>query len=635
MCGITGAFAFSESGKDVFNRLQASVDTLNRRGPDHSGIYIRGSAALGHRRLSIIDLSDAASQPFTDEGGRYTIVFNGEIFNYRELRKELEDAGETFKTESDTEVLLRLYTRLGDDCLQKLNGFFAFAVYDVELDTLFLARDRMGIKPLLYYIDREVFCFGSEMKALLKFGRGRSLDPTAIQLYFSLMYIPADKTILQGYYKLPPGHYLKISPGMPRAVPRRYYQIPVPGEKLYSDISYEDACKKLRILIDESVQRRLVSDVPLGAFLSGGLDSSVIVASASSMVKGLNTFSIGYADEPFFDETAYAKIVATKFGTEHTVFSLSNEDFYEQMDSMLGYIDEPFADSSALAVNILSSRVKKHVTVALSGDGGDEIFGGYNKHRALLRARESKHLTPFINFVSPVLSVLPKSRNGFISNKIRQIDKFANGLNLVERERYWSWATFFDEKFISNLLNNGKLTEDFQKTKNKYLDYLNPAYDFNSVLRTDMDLVLPNDMLTKVDLMSMHHSLEVRVPLLDYTVVDFAFTLPSTFKIDSQRQKKILQDAYSDVLPDEILKRKKQGFEVPLLKWFNGPLRDKIRNEYLNQDFLKEQGIIDPDTAEAIIKKAASGNPGESAYALWALIVFQHWYKSYYETAYA
>ncbi|MCK6616355.1 MAG: asparagine synthase (glutamine-hydrolyzing) [Cyclobacteriaceae bacterium] len=384
MCGITGIFAFNLVGKMNMIHLANATRALEKRGPDFQDIYHDQFVGLGHRRLSIIDTSAAANQPMWDETNRYTIVYNGEIFNYRELRKQLQNRGVTFFSQSDTEVLLKLYIHERENFLNKLNGFFAFCIYDKQEQTFFLARDRYGVKPLLYLYDEDKFLFASEMKAILEYGIEKKLDFTALYTYLQLNYIPAPDTIFQQVKKLNPGHYLKIERG--KFLINNYYTIPYNQEQArQNSIGFDEAKNTFKNLLEASVQRRLVADVPLGAFLSGGIDSSVITGLARKHKPDLHTFSIGFKDEKFFDETSYAKLVSKHFNTKHTVFSLTNADLYEHVYSILDYTDEPFADSSAINVYILSKETRKHATVALSGDGADELLGGYNKHAAFLR----------------------------------------------------------------------------------------------------------------------------------------------------------------------------------------------------------------------------------------------------------
>ncbi|MDO1445022.1 asparagine synthase (glutamine-hydrolyzing) [Rhodocytophaga aerolata] len=632
MCGITGIYAFNEIGRFFMINMFAATDALSQRGPDSSGTFTHGYVGLGHRRLSIIDTSSDGRQPMTDETERYTIVFNGEIFNFPELKQQLEAKGYNFRSSSDTEVLLNLYIHEKENCLKHLNGFFAFAIYDKEQESLFIARDRMGIKPLLYFQDEDKLIFASEMKAVLAYGIPRELDYVSLQQYLQLNYIPAPHTIFKGVQKLLPGYYMYLKGNEVTTKP--YYQIPQTYNRWTANqMSYEKVQSTLVELLEESVRKRLIADVPLGAFLSGGIDSSVIVALASKYTDHLNTFSIGYRDEPFFDETRYANLVAKKYKTNHTVFSLSNEDLYEHLFDMLDYTDEPFADSSALAVYILSKRTRKRVTVALSGDGADELFGGYNKHQGEYKVREGGLMAGAVKTLQPLWDVLPKSRNSTFGNKVRQLQKFAEGMSKTEKERYWRFCTFVNEENARHVLSNQSLQlaseQAFEERKNRILKHLDEDGDFNEFLYTDMQLVLPNDMLTKVDLMSMAHGLEIRVPFLDYTVVNFAFSLPAEFKVDGTMKKRIVQDAFRSHLPKELYNRPKQGFEVPLLKWFRNELQPLITNDLLKDDFIQQQGIFNVDNIRELKEKLFSSNPEDVHARIWGLLVFQYWWKKY------
>lgn len=632
MCGISGIYAFNEAGRHFIGNLKASTDAIEKRGPDSQGHFVSSCVGLGHRRLSILDLTADGSQPMHDETGRYTIVFNGEIFNFPELKKKLLDKGHTFQSQTDTEVLLKLYIHEGKSFLKKLNGFFAFAIYDKEEESLFIARDRMGIKPLLIYKDTDKVIFASEMKAMLAFGIPRKLDLVSLYQYLQLNYIPGPASIFKGVKKLRPGYYLHIRNG--KIMTKAWYKIPYDKKKVKNNpLNYDQQQKELVRLMDESVQRRMISDVPLGAFLSGGIDSSVIVALASRHTDKLNTFSIGYKDEPFFDETKYAKLVADKYKTNHTVFSLTNNDLYDHIFDVLNYIDEPFADSSALAVNILSKRTREKVTVALSGDGADELFAGYNKHMGDYLMRQGGFKAEALLALSPLWDVLPKSRNSFIGNKVRQFQRFAKGMTLSNKDRYWQLATFTDEKDAKKLFKKS-ITKTlgkrlYQKRRKKILEHIHQDGDINEVLYTDMHLVLENDMLTKVDLMSMANSLEVRTPFLDYKVVNFAFSIPESSKIDGKMKKKIVQDAFRPLLPEELYKRPKHGFEVPLLKWFRNELRPLITDDLLSDQFIEAQGLFEVDEIRKLKAKLFSNNPEDIHARIWGLIVFQYWWKKW------
>lgn len=626
MCGIVGAYLFNTKPEAHF--LEKALHELRFRGPDSNGIYTHEHCSIAQARLSIIDTTQAAKQPMTDESGRYTIVFNGEIYNYATIKKEFQANGVHFKTESDTEVLLYAYIHRGADCIKEFIGFFAFVIYDAQEQSIFAARDRFGIKPFLYSHTDTHFFFASEMKALCQLPIDKNIDTDALFSYLQMNYIAGPKSIFASVKKLLPGHYLTIDKYGKLHI-QAYYNISYP--KQHNTISYEEAKKKLYELVHESIKLRMVADVPLGAFLSGGVDSSIVVATASKHKEKLNTFSIGYKDEPYFDETKYATMVAKQYNTEHTVFSLSNEDMFEHLNDILDYIDEPFADSSAIAVYILCKMTRKKVTVALSGDGGDEVFAGYNKHMALWRSKQQSVLNTFVKVGTPLWKLLPKSRNGAISNRIRQLERFGIGMQLNDAERYWRWCSFMDEEDAATMI-----ISKFQHNPNTYKDYkdyftqhTNTHQRFDDFLLSDMHLLLPNDMLTKVDLMSMANSLEVRVPLLDHRIVDFAFGLPTSYKIDAHQKKKILKDAFRHELPAIIFDRPKHGFEVPLLKWFKTGLYDMIYNDLLSASFIKEQNIFNPISIENLKKRLLTNNPGDAAAQIWALIVFQKWWKKY------
>jgi asparagine synthase (glutamine-hydrolysing) len=632
MCGITGIMSFNLVGK--FNKIHISAATrsLEKRGPDHQDVYADEWVGLGHRRLSIIDTTSIAHQPMWDESQRYCIVFNGEIFNYRELKQELVAKGTTFFSSSDTEVLLKLFMNEKEKCLTRVNGFFSFCVYDKQEQTFFLARDRYGIKPLLYVFDEDKFIFASEMKTILHYGIQKEIDYTSLFTYLQLNYIPAPDTIFNSVKKLLPGHYLKVS--KKNITSGKYYDIPShPEQEESSELNYDNAKEKLKTLLEASVQRRLVSDVPLGAFLSGGIDSSVITALASKHKPDLHTFSIGFRDEKFFDETAYARLVAKHFKTDHTVFSLTNNDLFAHVNDILDYMDEPFADSSAINVYILSKETRKHATVALSGDGADELLAGYNKHAAFYRMKHPGWKENVASGLLPFLRLLPQSRNGKISNTIRQLVRYGEGKKLRPAERYWRWAGYAGEKTAAQLFNQTSLEklnqEIYRNRKEELLKTVPDDYTLNDILLTDMKVVLPNDMLTKVDLMSMANGLEVRVPFLDFELVNYLFSLPSEYKINKDLRKRILQDAFRDVLPAQLYNRPKKGFEVPLLKWFRKEMRTLIMDDLLSQKFIEAQGIFDYGQIHQLKQQLFSSSPGDVNARIWGLIVFQWWWKKF------
>lgn len=629
MCGICGLYSFSGPLIQPEPVLKQAVMTLKRRGPEVQAHYAHQHVGLAHSRLSIIDVSEAANQPFVHEQGNHVIVFNGEIYNYRSLRDQLVAEGHSFRTQSDTEVLLKWIMHKGTEGISALQGFFAFALFNKLDGSLLLVRDRFGIKPLLFYSDSDRLVFASEMKALLALGIPRNLDTESMQVYFQLNYIPGPWSIYQGVLKLMPGHYMLVKGKEVKTEP--YYQIPDEPLAMYAGLSYDNAIKLLQQKLEEAVVKRLVSDVPLGAFLSGGIDSSVIVALAARHVDNLKTFSIGFRDEPMFDETPYARMVAQMHKTDHTEFSLTTSDLLDCMYEVLDYTDEPFADSSALAVYILSRETRQRVTVALSGDGADEMFAGYNKHMAEWRARNGGISARALRWMHPLLRPLPQSRNTPMGNTIRQLYRFGEGMGMGQAQRYWRWAAFASEEYPLQLLRQtDQFSPDYLRRKQELTKYIGTSKEMNDVLRNDMHLVLTNDMLTKVDMMSMANSLEVRVPFLDHEVVNLVFSMPESFKIDRLQRKKILRDAFRPVLPAQLYTRPKQGFEVPLLKWFRTELRQTILDRWLNEDYIQGQQIFDPKVINNLRKKLFSANPGEIHAQIWSIAVFQHWYEKYH-----
>jgi asparagine synthase (glutamine-hydrolysing) len=631
MCGIAGIVALSETGRQQVSKLRQSIRTLETRGPDDEGIYLCDDMGLAQRRLAIIDTSAAANQPMWDKTKRYSIIFNGEIFNYQQLRQNYftEEERRQLRTSSDTEILLELFIKQGEKCLPLLEGFFVFVIYDTQSKELFIARDRVGKKPLNYFIDDDKFIFASEIKALYQFGIPKELNYEALKLYLQLAYIPQPMSMLKHVRKLQPGSHLTLKGKSIEE--KKWYELDPTYE--YSNApSYEAAQKQLVVLMEDAVVKRLISDVPLGAFLSGGIDSSVIVALASRHQRSLNTFSIGFKGEQYFDETHYAELVAAKFKTNHASFRLGFEDYLSHIYDVLNYFDEPFADSASLPQFILCMETRKHATVAISGDGGDEVFAGYNKHYAEWQARKRSLAGSIVKAGYPIWKIMPKSRNNRFSDLFRQLHRYAEGASLPAKERYWHWASTFSEEELDKLIagqTGAKINNSIiNSVKEKYLSNINN--DFNSVLKTDLDLVLISDMLVKVDLMSMANSVEVRSPFLDHHVVEFAFTLPSEYKINKTGRKKIVKDAFRNILPPEIYNRSKRGFEIPMLKWFREELHTYIFDDLLNEKFVKDQNIFDTEFIKCMKKQLYSTAPGHIVEQLWVLIVFQHWYKKYF-----
>lgn len=630
MCGIAGIYSLSTKAHIPKNTLEQVALSLDKRGPDNQSIVDLQKTIFIHARLSIIDVSEHANQPFFDKEKRYSIIFNGEIFNYIELKKDLQNKGYTFSTQSDTEVLLYAYIHYKEDCLNKLNGFFSLAIYDSHSQDLFVALDRFGVKPLYYSVYENNVYFASELKSLMHFDIPKKLNWTAMSLYFQLNYIPDKHSIFEHINKLKPGHYILIKKNQIEI--KQWYSLPYDALAAENNtLNYQQQQDKFYQLLDDAVRLRLISDVPLGAFLSGGIDSSVIVALASKYTSQLNTFSIGFEDASFFDETHYANLVAKHFNTHHTVFKLKNDDLLNSLYDLLAYTDEPFADSSALLVNLLSKYTRQHVTVALSGDGGDELFAGYNKHYGEWQCRNGGWKAKAIQHLLPIWEALPKSRNGKISNKIRQLQRFAEGMNVDRTERYWNWCSFVNFKEADTILRKRtqQVLPEIIETKQNFTQFITHDGTLNDCLRADVALVLAYDMLVKVDRMSMCNSLEVRTPFLDYRVVEFAFSIPVSSKINAVQKKKIVQDTFKKMLPAELYNRPKKGFEVPLLQWFKTDLKTYLDKEIFDLDFIQQQQIFDINYIDTLKKQLHSNNPGDVHAKIWAMLLFQNFYKKY------
>jgi len=635
MCGICGKIDLS--GKEVTHDLIKSMcDAFAYRGPDDEGQFISGSLGLGHRRLSIIDLSPAGRQPMGNEDESIRLVFNGEIYEFEKLRQDLQSRGHTLKSRTDSETIIHLYEEEGVDCLRHLNGMFAFGLWDNRSKRLWLARDRLGIKPLVYYWDGRRLIFASEIKSILcDPDVSREIDPEALDLYLTLNYIPAPWTIFRNIRKLLPGHFLVLEKD--RVSTKRYWDI-----NRDNSLQREPPCEdlhesktRLRTLLEESVKRRLIADVPLGAFLSGGVDSSIIVALMSrNSTKAVKTFSIGYKDLPSFDETAYALEAATFNHTDHHEFKLGHKDILDAFPAVLENLDEPFADSSAVPTYIVSRETRNHVTVALSGDGGDELFAGY---RMYLGEYWSGYYSKIPNFmrqgvIAPLVQALPDARDKPNLEKIRRAKKFLRGMSRSFPARFCGWREIFPFALRRKLLKAPLAGNFYLGLVQDSIARKQDAFrgdTINLMLYLDVKGLLPGDMLTKVDRMSMVNSLEVRVPFLDYSFVEYAFALRGMTKLKATGGKRILLEAFRDLLPPSIRQRPKWGFEMPIGAWLRKELRFLI-DDYLDEARIRNQGFFEYD----VVKKLVTDHMKEredTSWLLWNLIVFQHWYEKYME----
>lgn len=622
MISLTGAYSIGNNqlGQNIQNVFDNFPQTAQQKSQG------RLSNRFLLTQVPISGSIDATNQIYIDPNKQWQVSFSGEMYNLKDLNTDLKNKGVVCKTENPAEVVLELYKIYGKQFLNQLNGSWAIAIYDIINDQLLVTRDRYGVQPIYYYLGHDHLFFASSIKSLTHFPFKKHLDKEALQLYFQLNYIPGPLSIFSEIKKLLPGYLLFIDKGTVNF--EQYYKIPYDKDK-ESPISndYEAQKKKLVKLLAESVRLRMESTSSLGAFLSGGIDSSVVVSQAVKFTDQLDTFSIGFEGNDYFDETPFARIVSNKYKTNHTVFNLSNNDLFEGLQDVLDCIDEPFADSSALLVNILTEKTQKHLSVALSGDAGDELFAGYNKHYGEYILRKGGFKTEVVSLLGPVWKMMPKSRHGKVGNLFRQLERFAIGTKLTQKERYWRWCCFLDESTVKKLLNNPYHADPqlLEEVKHTFLQHFSENGDMNEVLLADVKLVLPYDMLTKVYSMSSKNSLQVRVPFLDHKIVEYAFSLPVSSKIDDHLKKKLIQDAFREELPKELYNRPKKGFEVPLLQWFRTQLKEDILNKYLNSSTIKEAGILNEEFIESVKNKLFSNNPEDIHAVVWALIVFQSW----------
>jgi asparagine synthase (glutamine-hydrolysing) len=625
MCGIAGAYALKKNSENFFRRVEDTGHALAQiahRGPDHSAVANLDRCVLGHNRLKILDLTAQANQPMSDASGRYTLVFNGEIFNYREIKKSLEDLGVSFQTASDTEVLLQLLIHQGAQALHRLNGFFAFAFYDAQSESLILARDRYGEKPLWYFQnDKELF-FCSELKGLRCYEPPCEIDIVSLTLFLQFSYIPAPHSIYKNIFKLEPGHCIVASN---EAFKMFQWDKKIPES--FEPKKPELVELEFRSILQDAVAIRMQADVNIGCFLSGGIDSSIIALLASQQTKQLKTFSVSFEDQPFLDETKYAEEVAQHLGSAHEVIPIYRKNLIDEMEIVWNHLDEPFSDSSSIAVSLLSSHVKKSVTVALSGDGADEIFGGYNKHLAIWRSIHSNMSNAILPYFMPIIDILPESRNSKIGNKFRQLKRFAHGLDGSIKDRYVLWASWANEKLCEELVTQEVSVRKGARINSFVQDIV--ADNFNSVLYADQKLVLSNDMLTKVDSMSMLHALEVRPPFLDFRVVEFVNALPDRYKVNKRHGKILLRDIYQKELPASVFNRPKKGFEVPLENWLRNELRDAAY-QLLSPEKLKSSDFLNKQIVQKTLDQFYKKGRSEHASLIYSMMVFEFWFRNHH-----
>jgi len=624
MCGIAGFVDRWDSGqaRPVEERaaiLDSMCRIIEHRGPDDQGVTLDRGVALGMRRLSIIDLA-GGHQPISGEDGSVSIVYNGEIYNFHELKDRLEAAGHQFKTHCDTETVLHGYEEFGPDCLKDLRGMFAFAIWDAKRQVLFIARDRAGKKPLYYSVTRGgSLIFGSELKVLLQHPDvEREIDPKALDAYFTLGYIPDPYSIFKNVKKLPPGHYLTFSEG--RLDVKQYWDFNFnPSESLRE----EDYLEELRFLLDESVRLRLISDVRLGAFLSGGIDSSTIVGlMARHSAQPVKTFSIGFHEDSY-NELKYARMTAQKFGTDHHEFFVTPE-ICSVVDELAWFMDEPFADQATIPNYVVSKLAREHVKVVLSGDGGDELFAGYTRY-IVAQNRASFDLIPktLRQGLGPLSKNLPhgtKGRNYLFNISLDPVSRYLDSVSTftsLNRESLYT-RDFRDlvgtEGYVSSLFRDLSA----RVTTGEPLDRL---------LYIDSKTYLPGDILAKVDRTSMAVSLEARAPLLDHKLIEFVGQMPAKLKLSGLESKHLLKKAVADLVPHEILNRPKQGFGVPIQDWINRQLRSRIR-ESLTEPRSQQRGYVEPGYINVLLNEHERGRRDHSD-GLWALFMLELWHRQF------
>lgn len=625
MCGILGVMSAIPGGLTNIS-LASGLAAMRYRGPDASGEWGEKDIRLGHVRLSILDLSPAGAQPMLTPSGRYVISFNGEIYNFPSIRDELERLGEHFSGHSDTEVLLRAFERFGSEaCLQRLNGMFAFAIYDRQEESLFLARDRLGVKPLVYAESAGRFTFASEISALLAVSSDidRRPDYLALDHYLAYQYIPAPMTAFASIRKLPPGHCAWVKRGRIQRI-QHWWSVPAESDK--SNMTYADACEQVRSLVLDATRVRMISDVPLGAFLSGGIDSSIVVAAmARQSAAPIKTFSIGFEDDRF-NELPYAKEVASHLGTDHHEL-IVKADCAAIIPKLVRHFGEPHADSSALPTYAVSEFTRRHVTVALTGDGGDEPFAGYRRfyHASTMNRMERHGLLGAWRMARRLTASL---ENGVRRAKGRPIQPFPasradQALFMREAERYKHLLAYFTD--AERMVIFRQASRDEQSTQ-IFRDLLAKAANLDPVNRylfVDLQTYLPDDVLAKVDICSMANSLECRSPLLDYRLIEFAMGLPGNFKLGfPHRHKSLLKDAFAGWLPNGFLERKKMGFSAPVGRWLKNELAPMLRERLCSGGEL--DAWVDRQTVEKMVEMHIAGE-GSFTKQLWSLLILAEW----------
>ena len=622
MCGICGELTFGRGPSANAEAVQRMAQTLWHRGPDSGGLYLApsGAAALGFRRLSIIDLRSDANQPLGNEDQAVQVVFNGEIYNFAALREGLVARGHQFRSRADTEVIVHLYEELGDRAIDELDGMFAIAIWDERAQRLLLARDRAGKKPLFFWRDDSRLVFGSEVKAILAHpAADTDVDASSIPLYLLYGYVTHPATPYRWVVHVEPGSVLTITrDGVTQS--RQYWHIPfAPPSTTRAAFSYPDAVAEVRRLVTRAVERRLMSDVPLGAFLSGGIDSTIVVGVMSQLLKEpVRTFTIGFSDNPAFDESAVARETAARFGTHHTEFR-AKASAVELLDTLIWHHDGPFADSSAVPTYLVSRLTREHVTVALTGDGGDEVFAGYLRFSAALAAERVPSAAARVG--SAVARALPSpSHERHILARAR---RFFASSQLPLEERATAWAGAFYDNVEDVVQPHLWPFIDRRRNIAALANRLSSLTPLDRLLAINFHSYLHDDLLVKADRMTMASSLEARSPLLDRALIEYVATLPSEAKLNGRRSKVILREAFADLLPASVTTRPKTGFGVPIDQWFRGELADRVRDELLGASAKSREYVSGPYVA-ALVDAHLTG-VANHGHRLWTLLTLERW----------
>ncbi len=623
MCGICGELRFD--GRPVRAPVVAAMsDRIIHRGPDASGQFVTpaANAGLGFRRLRIIDLSANANQPMANEDGSVQLVFNGEIYNFQALRQRLENQGHRFRSHSDTETIVHLYEEHGADAIAQLEGMFAIGIWDERNRRLLLARDRAGKKPLFYYRDERLLAFASEIKALFAHPDvSAQIDPRAIPDYLVHGYVPSPQTFYQNVRQVPAGALITIEEGG-RTLTQRYWQLELPRAEAVRSVGIEEATRGVRQRVERAVQRRLISDVPLGAFLSGGIDSTIVVGLMRRyMSTPVKTFSIGFEGDAAYDETSYARIAATTFGTDHTEFRV-RPDAFDLVDTLIWHHDGPFGDSSAIPTFIVSKLTREHVTVVLTGDGGDEIFAGYMRFYAAVMSERVPRLVGAA--ADAVLATLPEPASD--RHWRARARRFLRPLGRPLEERLTSWnSIFFDD--LQSLLNHDFASSLAPLDPLQHLaaeqSHLEGRTALARVLHANFASYLTDDLLVKTDRCTMANALEARSPFLDRELVEYVAALPDDVKLRGRETKFILRRAFADLLPPAISRRGKMGFGVPVGTWFRGELRDMVSDVLLART-AKYRDMLDAAYVESLVQRHLDGRANLGP-QLWTLLCLERW----------